>query len=220
MNSYGSVRAAALGFGVSYLVAGVMLAELAGSSADSTATFTVHFDNEASRFGDIAGCISLLVASFFLVATGLTLRQRLTAPMPTLRADLVAALALLGAAGLLVSAGLLVAPPLLQSFGDLYDDPGLEPAVAAGIAQAGIVVLLATLIVLGAFTALVAQLAHSAGAMHRWFLPAGWIVAVLTLLGVTGVAAFPLGLWWAALAFGWRPRQSSQHGEAAAHGGG
>ncbi len=218
MERYGSVRAAALGFGVTYLVGGVLLSDLVGSTADSTGTFTAHFDNDARRFGDIAGSILLLASSFFLVAAGLTLRQRLVDAVPSLRTDLVAALAVLGAAGLVVSAGLLLAVPLMQSVGDLFSDPGMEPAVAAGIAQAGVVVLLATLIVLGAFTALVAQLSRGAGATPRWFLPAGWTVAVLTLLGITGAAAFPLGLWWVALAFGWRDKPLGAPREAATPG--
>ncbi|MEX2080493.1 MAG: hypothetical protein WEC33_02665 [Dehalococcoidia bacterium] len=205
MTAYGSVRATALGFGLTYLTGGVLLAELVGSSADSTATFTTHFDDDAARFGDIAGSLLLMVSSVFVLCAGLTLRERLRGPRATLRVDLVAALAFLGAAALFVSAGLLLSAPLLQSFGDLVDDPGMEPAVAAGFAQAGTIALISSVLLLGAWTALVAHVAHSAGAIGRWFRLTGWVVAGLTVFAVTGIAAFPLGVWWVALAFGWRP---------------
>jgi hypothetical protein len=210
LTTYGSVRVTALGFGLTYLAGGVLLAELVGSSADSTATFTEHFDDNAARFGDIAGSLILMASSVFVLCTGLTLRERLLGPQPRLRVDLLAALALLCAAALFVSAGLLLSAPFLQSFGDLYGDPGMEPAVAAGLAQAGTVALICAVMLLGAWTGLVAHVAHSAGAIGRWFNVTGWIAAGMTLFAVTGIATFPLGVWWIALAFGWRsPREGT-----------
>ena len=201
---YGSIRAVTIGFGISYLAGFVLLAELLGSSADETAQFTRHFDNDASRFGDIAGAVALLAAALALVMAGLVLRHRLGAAQPSLRVDLVAALAMLAATGLLVSAGLLLAVPLWQSFGDITGDPGVEPGAAAGIAQAGTALLICTLFILAAWTAIVAQLARKAGAIGRWLSVAGFLVAVLACFGITGAGAFPLGLWWIVVGMRWR----------------
>ena len=202
---YGSVRFAAIAFGVAYLAGGILLGELVGSSADSTQTFTDHFNDDASRFGDIAGAVLLVVAALFAVPLGLTLRQRLAGPTPVLKVDLVAGLAILSAAGLLISAGLLITAPLWQSFGDFFDDPGMEPAVAAGVAQAGIAALLCSLLVLGAWTFLLVSLARRAGQIPGWLSIVGWVAAVLTLFGITGAAALPIGLWWIACGVFWRP---------------
>ena len=195
---------------MAYLVGAVLLGELVGSSADSTQTFTDHFNNDTSRFGDIAGSSALIVAALLIVPLGLSLRQRLSGETPELKVDLVAGLAILSASGLLLSAGLLVTAPLWQSFGDLFDDPGMEPAVAAGVAQAGIAVLLATLFVLAAWTFLAASLARKAGRIPRWLSIAGWVAATLALFGITGAAALPLGLWWVALGWWWRRDPTSE----------
>ena len=202
--TYGSVRMATAGFGLAYLIAFALLGDLLGSSADSTATFTEHFADDSARWGDFAGGLVFVTAALFLVAAGLTLRQRLASETPALKVDMVAGLALLAAGGLLVSAGLLLTVPATLALGDITDDTGIEPGPAAGIAQAGTVVLIATVLCLGALTALVAHVAGAQGAIGRWLSRSGWVVAVLTLAGWTGAAALPLGVWWLALAFRWR----------------
>lgn len=210
MQNYGSVRAGALAFGFAYLAGGILLAELIGSSADSTETFTTHFDDDLLRYGDIIGSLLLVGASIPLVCIGLTIRQELVLAQPSLRIDLIAALSLLGAAGLLASGSLLLTPPLLQSFGDLFTDPGLEPASAAALAQAGTVALLCTLLVLGAWTALVARTSRSGQRIGSWLYISGVAAAALTVLGITGAAAFPLGIWWIVFAFRWRESARKQ----------
>jgi hypothetical protein len=187
--------------GVAYLLALGLLSELLGSSGDSVATFTTHFNNDASRFGDIAGSLALVVAALLLTATGLSLRHRLNLSRPGLKTDLTAALAVLGASGLLASAGLLISAPLMQTIGDVFSDPGMEPGASAAIAQAGTAMFLCTLLVLGAWTALVVHAFRRPGRTGTWFAVTGWAVAALTLLGVTVGAAAPLGIWWIAFAF-------------------
>lgn len=201
---YGSVRAAAIAFGVVYLGGGVLLSELVGSSADSTDTFSEHFASAGWRTADIVGGAGLAVAALLMVGLGLTLQARLARGRRELRSDSVAALALLQGSVLFTAAGLLATPSILRAIGALYSDPALEPAAAAGIAQAGIVVLLFVIVAMGLWTALVAWLSLRAGAIPRWLAVAGWVVAVLSLLGVTGVAAMLLGVWWLAFGFRWR----------------
>lgn len=210
MERYGSVRGAAVGFGLTYLLGFFMLGELLGSSADSTQSYTDHFDDDTARFGDIAGALALLAAAAFVVPVGLALRHELATSRPTLKVDLLAGLAVVSAAGILVSAGMLLAPPLWQSLGDVTDDPGMEPAVAAGVAQVGTAVLLCSLILLASWTFLAIHLTRKEGRVPGWLSVVGWGAAGLALLGITVVAALPLGLWWIGLGIFWRPGTTTE----------
>lgn len=202
--TYATLRPFAAGFGLCYLAAFVLLGDLLGSSADSTATFTEYWESDARVAANIMGGVLLMAASVLAVCCGLIVRHESTTEHPGLRDDLVAALATLAGAGLFVSAGLLVTPPVLQSFGDAFSDPGLTPDVAAGVAQAGIIMLLCTLLLLGVWVVLVAYAGRAAGACGTPWVIAAWIVAAFALLGVTVGAALPMGLWWVAIAWRWR----------------
>lgn len=205
MNQYGSVRGIAIGFGLAYLIGFFLFGDLLGSSADSPESFKDHFDNPVSRTGDILGALSLVVASGLMVGLGLTLRHELAEDRPRLKVDLVAGLAGLSAGGLLVAAGMLLAPPLWQTFGDLTGDPGLDPPVAAGIAQAGTAVLLLSLLPVSAWSGLSILLARKTARIPGWMAVLGWIAAFLAPLGVTVAAALPIGLWWIGVGILWRP---------------
>ncbi|MGK2965710.1 MAG: hypothetical protein ACSLFM_08885 [Tepidiformaceae bacterium] len=187
-----------------YLAAFALLGELLGSTADSTQTFTDHFADDATRFGDIAGALLLVVAAVFLVALGLTLWRMLATEPPSLRIDLIGSLAIVVAAALVASAALLVAPPLLQSFGDLFDDPGMEPGATAGIAQAGSVGVILCAMLLGGWTVLFAVVAYGAGVIGRRSMIAACVVGGLSLLAITVGAAAPLGVWWLVVGLRWR----------------
>lgn len=203
-NRYGSLRPFAAAFGVCYVAAFVLLGDLLGSSADSTETFTEYWESDARVAANIIGGVLLMAAAVFAVCCGLIVRHESTSEQPGLRADLLPALATLAGAGLFVSAGLLLTPPILQSIGDAFSDPGLAPDVAAGVAQAGTIVLICTVLLLGGWTVLVAHAGRAVGACGRPWVIAAWIVAAFALAGVTVGAALPLGLWWIAIAWRWR----------------
>jgi uncharacterized membrane protein YccF (DUF307 family) len=197
------VRAAMLGFALSYLLALVLLGDLLGSSADSTAAFTEHFDSAATRAGDILGCLALLASSASLAALGVILRVSLRSEPTRIVTELLPTLATLGAAGLLVAAGLLSTAPLMRTLGDWTGDPGLEPSSEAGVAQAGTAVLVLTLIIVGVWSALAGLLAHREAKLGRSIAIVGLLCAALTVFGLSVVAAFPIGIWWLVVGITW-----------------
>ena len=196
----GSLRASAIAFGVVYIVGLILLGDLLGSSADSTKAFTEQFDSTADRIGHIVGAIALLACALTILTFGLASRMFFARRHPGLATDLIAGLSGLCAAGLLITASLLVTPSLMRTLGELTDDPGIEANSAAAIAQAGTAVFVVTLLVIGVLTVLAGRLAVRNRVISRWVQITGWLVALLTLAGLSVVAAFPMGLWW--IAFG------------------
>lgn len=69
------LRVPAIGLGVSYLAAMLMLGSLLGSSADASTAFTEHFDNDANRVRDLLEPLARLVAAAMLVWTAAIARQ-------------------------------------------------------------------------------------------------------------------------------------------------
>jgi hypothetical protein len=202
-----AVRFSFIGFGACYTLALALLGELLGSSADSTRTFSEHFDSATRRLADILGGASLLAAALALLAVGLSLRERLGMRFPGVTSDFLAALGGLSASGLLVSGGLLMAPALMRTLGEAFGDPGMEPGAAAGVAQAGTAVLVATLLLLGLMTAITVWLAARARWVTLWLTASGYVVAALTVLGFSIGAAAPLGVWWMLLGIFWRLKE-------------
>ncbi len=200
-----SARIAGATFGGGLLVALVLLGDLLGSSADSTAAFTEQFDDTATRIGHIVGALALLVSAVALLVFGLAYRRQLHATVQALSADVVAGLSALSSAGLLVSASLVSAPALMKTLGETTDDPGIEPNAAAGIAQAGTVVLVFTLLVAGLMTILVVRLARQQLGLNRAMLVAAWFVSLLTVTGLAIATLFPFALIWLGLGIWLRP---------------
>jgi hypothetical protein len=195
-------RVLTMAFGFSYLIAIVLLGELLGSAADSTATFADRVDDEALRAVDLLGCAFLAVSAVLLVMVALTLRRRIGTNEPDIWEDISAGVGLLAAAGLLMSAALLATTPLWRTLGAATDDPSLEPAVGAGITQAGIAMLILSVVVAGVWTVLVAIRARRTVDASIWFMVSAILVGALTLFAVTVAAALPLGVWWLAFAIG------------------
>ena len=93
---------------------------------------------------------------------------------------------------------------MTTSIGSITDDPGIEPPVQAGIAQAGTVVLLMSMLVVGATFVLAARLGRAAGSVPRWIAVTAWIVAAALILGMSIALLFPFGAWLIALGLTWK----------------
>jgi hypothetical protein len=117
--------------------------------------------------------------------------------------DLTAAVAVVTASVLVVASALLVTVPATTAIGELTDDPGIEPTVQAGIAQAGTVVLLVAALCLALATLLIARLGRRSGAVPRWIVVTAWATAVTLALGVTVVLLVPFGAWAIAVGLVW-----------------
>jgi len=120
------------------------------------------------------------------------------------RCDFLGALSVVSASGLLVAAGLLATVPLTTSIGNITDDPGIEPPVQAGIAQAGTVVLVMSMLVVGATFVLATRVGRSAGSVPRWIAVTAWIVAIALILGMSIALLFPFGAWLIAFGLTWK----------------
>lgn len=118
--------------------------------------------------------------------------------------DFLGLLSVLSASGLLVSAGLLATVPVTTAIGNITDDPGIEPQVQAGIAQAGTIVLVMTMLVVGATFVIAARLGRAAGFVPRWVAVTAWIVAAALILGISIALLFPFGAWLIALGLAWK----------------
>lgn len=204
----GTVRTSAVCLGIAYLVAVASLGPLLGSTADSSTAFVDHFASDANVRTDLIASLLLAAASTLLVWTIVLIRDRLQSEHEMRRlCDVLGALSVISASGLLVAAGLLATVPLTTSIGNITDDPGIEPPVQAGIAQAGTVVLLMSMLVVGATFVLAARLGRAAGAIPRWVAVTSWIVAAALVLGMSIALLFPFGAWLIALGLTWRTEE-------------
>lgn len=197
------LRSPAIAVGCSYLLAIVMLGPLLGSSADASTAFAEHFADDGNRLRDLVGALSLVVAAAMLTWTALTARRISVAATPSVR-DLSAASAVITASTMIAAAGLLLAVPLTVSIGELTDDPGIEPSVQAGVAQAGTVMLLVAAVCLACTTVLIARLGRQNGAVPRWITATAWITVVTLCLGASVVLLLPFGVWAIACGLVWR----------------
>ena len=205
IGSVRTVRTSAVCLGVVYLVAIASLGPLLGSTADSSTAFVDHFANDANVRLDLVASLLLAAASVLLVWTIVLIRHAVESAPDTRRLrDLLGVLSAVSASGLLVAAGLLATVPLATSIGNITDDPGIEPPVQAGIAQAGTVVLLMSMLVVGATFVLAARLGRAAGSVPRWIAVTAWIVAAALILGMSIALLFPFGAWLIALGLTWK----------------
>ena len=191
--------------GVVYLTAIVSLGPLLGSTADSSTAFVDHFARDANVRLDLVASLLLAAASVLLVWTVVLIRHAVeVTPEARRRCDFLGALSVVSASGLLVAAGLLATVPLTTSIGNVTDDPGIESPVQAGIAQAGTVVLLMSMLVVGATFVLAARLGRASGSIPRWIAVTAWIVAVALILGMSIALLFPFGAWLIAFGLTWK----------------
>ena len=201
----GTVRTSAVCLGVVYLTAIVSLGPLLGSTADSSTAFVDHFASDANGRLDLVASLLLAAASVLLVWTVVLIRHAVeVTPETRRRCDFLGALSVVSASGLLVAAGLLATVSLTTSIGNITDDPGIEPPVQAGIAQAGTVVLLMSMLVVGATFVLATRLGRSAGSIPRWIAVTAWIVAIALILGMSIALLFPFGAWLIAFGLTWK----------------
>lgn len=200
-----TVRTSASCLGVVYLFVIASLGPLLGSTADSSTAFVDHFASDANVRLDLVVSVLLAVVAALLVWTIVVIRDGLESQHEMRRlSDLVGALSVVSASGLLVAAGLLATVPLTTSIGKITDDPGIEPPVQAGVAQAGTIVLLMTMLVVGATFVIAARLGRAAGAVPRWIAVTSWVVAVALVLGMSIALLFPFGAWLIALGLTWK----------------
>lgn len=185
------------GLGVTYLVGLVLLSDLLGSSADSTAAYTEHFASASARTGDIAGSLLLFVAAILVVVC--TVLPPGARRPPNSRYLLLMPVSVVAATMLAVSSALLLTAPLMKSFGDIFGDPGLDPVGAAAVAQAGTATFVLAALALGFWTVLISL------GTRRSEIVTAWCVAALTLAAISVVAAFPIGLWWLIRPWVFRP---------------
>ena len=197
------LRVPAIGLGVSYLVAILMLGSLLGSLGDASTAFTEHYDNDANRVRDLLGSLALLVAAAMLVWTAVTARQETIVRARSSVRDLSTVAGVVTASTLVASSGLLMTVPLTTSIGDLTDDPGIDAGVQAGIAQAGTVVLLVAALCLALTTVLLARLGRQNLAVPRWIGATAWATAATLCLGVTVGLLIPFAGWAIAVGLVW-----------------
>lgn len=203
--------------GVIYLVAVASLGPLLGSTADSSTAFVEHFASDSNVRLDLVATLLLVAASVLLVWTIVLIRHEVESTRDTRRlGDLLGPLSVLSAGGVLVAAGLLATVPVTTAIGKITDDPGIEPPVQAGIAQAGTVVLLTSMLIVGTTFVIAAHLGQMAGSVPRWVSFAAWIVGILLLLGISIALLFPFGAWLIVLGLTWNtdgraPRHAPDH---------
>jgi len=193
----------AVGLGCSYLLAIVLLGPLLGSSADASTAFTDHFADEGNRLRDLVGSFALLVAAGSLVWMVVAARTETATLIGSPLRDLTAAVAVVTASVLVVASALLVTVPATTAIDEFTDDPGIDPAVQAGLAQAGTVVLLVAALCLALSTVLLARLGRRSGAVPRWIVVTALATAVTLALGVTVVLLVPFGAWAIAVGLVW-----------------
>jgi hypothetical protein len=199
----GGRSACPVGLGCSYLLAIVLLGPLLGSSADASTAFTDHHADDFNRLRDLVGSFALLVAAGSLVWMVVAARTETSTLIGSPLRDLTAAVAVVTASVLVVASALLITVPATTAIGELTDDPGIDPTVQAGIAQAGTVVLLVAALCLALSTVLLARLGRRSGAVPRWIVVTAWATAVTLALGVTVVLLVPFGAWAIAVGLVW-----------------
>lgn len=199
------LRTPAVALGVGFIVCIGLLGPLLGSTADSSSAFADHFAENRNLVVDLIASVLLVVVAGLMVWSAIEVDQSTAAvPGTTKLRDVVTRSSNIAAAGLVVSAGLLATVPLTTLIGKATDDPGIDVTVQAGIAQAGTVVLIVTMLVAGAMSVTIAHLGRRAGAIPTWILVSGWVVAVLLILGISIALLFPYGAWNIALGLTWR----------------
>lgn len=202
------LRAPAIVLGCSYLLAVALLGPLLGSSADASTAFSEHFADDGNRVRDLLGSLALLVAAASLVWTVVSARTATSARSGNLR-DLSTIAGVVTASTLVIAAGLLITVPLTTAIGDFTDDPGIDPGVQAGIAQAGTVVLLVAAMCLAVTAVLVARLGRENGAVPQWVSATAWATAATLLLGVSVGLLMPFAAWAIALGLTWKADAAS-----------
>lgn len=198
------LRAPAVGLGIAFLVSIGLLGTLLGSTADSTATFEVHFGNDAQVTRDGIGGIALIISSVMLVWLVIAMRAAVTDQQQRSRRDLATAFGLISAGGLITAAGLLLTMPFTSALGGVTGDTGIETSVQAGIAQAGSVTLFVAVIPLAIAVVLIGQIGKRVGVLPRWMSVTAWMIAVLLFLGWSVGLLLPFALWSIALGLTWK----------------
>ena len=131
------LRVPAISLGLTYLVSIVLLGELLGSIADSSATYGKHFSDDAALTQDFIGAIALVASSAILVWLIIAMRANVSGQREKFLLDLASAFGIVASAALIMAAGLLLTVPFTITLGRITGDPGIESSVQAGIAQAG-----------------------------------------------------------------------------------
>lgn len=202
------LRAPAVSLGIAFLVSIGLLGTLLGSTADSTATFEVHFGNDAQVTRDGIGGIGLIVSSVILAWLVISMRAAVTDQQQRSRRELATAFGLVSASGLITAAGLLLTVPFTRALGGVTGDTGIETSVQAGIAQAGSVTLFVAVLPLAIAVVLIGQIGKRAGVLPRWMSVTAWIIAVFLFLGLSVGLLLPFGLWSIALGLTWKQSAS------------
>lgn len=198
------LRVPAVGLGISFLVSIGLLGTLLGSTADSTATFDVHFGSDSQVTRDGIGGIGLIISAVMLVWLVISMRAAVSDEQQRSRRDLATAFGLVSAAGLITAAGLLLTVPFTTALGAITEDPGIETSVRAGIAQAGSVTLFVAVLPLAIAVALIGQIGKRTGVLPRWMSVTAWFIAVLLFLGWSVGLLLPFALWSIALGLTWK----------------
>lgn len=198
------LRTPAVGLGIAFLVSIGLLGTLLGSTADSTATFGIHFSNDAQVTRDGIGGLGLVVSATMLVWLVMAMRAAVSDQQQQLRRDLATAFGLISAAGLITAAGLLLTVPFTTALGGVTGDTGIETSVGAGIAQAGSVTLFVAVIPLAIAVVLIGQIGKRCRILPRWVSITAWITALLLLLGWSVGLLMPFAFWSIALGLTWK----------------
>jgi hypothetical protein len=114
------------------------------------------------------------------------------------------------AAALVVAAALLATVPLTGSIAELTDDPGIDVAVQAGVAQAGTVTFLGAAVCLAVTSVLLARVGATDGAVPRWIRITSWVVAATLWFRVTVAFLIPFAAWAVAVGLVWSANPCSQ----------
>lgn len=202
------LRTPAVVLGIAHLLSIGLLGTLLGSTADSTATFEIHFGSDSQVTRDGIGGIGLVISSVMLVWLVISMRAEVTDEQQRSRRDLATALGLVSAAGLLAAAGQLLTVPFTRALGAVTGDTGIENGVQAGIAQAGSVTLFVAVIPLAIAVVLIGRIGKRTGVLPRWMSVSAWIIAVLLFLGWSVGLLMPFGLWSIALGLTWKQSAS------------
>ena len=199
------LRVPAVSLGLTYLVSIVLLGELLGSIADSSATYGKHFSDDAALTQDFIGAIALVASGARLVWLIIAMRANVSGQREKFLLDLASAFGMVASAALIMAAGLLLTVPFTIILGRITGDPGIESSVQAGIAQAGSVCLFFAVFPLAIAVVLIGKLGKRIGVLPRWILVASWFTSVfLVLLGWTVGLLLTFALWSLALGLTWR----------------
>ena len=202
------LRTPAVGLGIAFLVSIGLLGTLLGSTADSTATFGIHFSNDAQVTRDGIGGLGLVVSATMLVWLVMAMRATVSDQKQRSRRELATAFGLISAAGLIAAAGLLLTVPFTTALRAISEDAGIETSVGAGIAQAGAVTLFVALLPLAIAVVLVSQIGRRCGFLPRWVYIFGMFTAgILLFLGWSVGLLVVFGVW--SIAFGFKWKQSA-----------